>query len=255
MKYAIIGDIHGTDLKDLETALRHENPDVLICTGDFDQTRTIHQFMDLEERYKKAGKGVIKVPGNHDHAILTNLAITSGTLRMQGKTSQQLHKELERDPVAKNYIDDLVHSKDPRYTNNRVRIFLDEDRFGREYQTIVIHGAYDGDLSSYFGCPPEIRDLWMRLRTKEDHRRNFNVMNRKGYKVMIRGHDHYAVYVYEDPQKGIVWYTPEGSGSTYRLFKHRKHTINPGALFDGMFAIIDTSVPEEEVPVLKYLRL
>ncbi|MCK4295315.1 MAG: metallophosphoesterase, partial [Candidatus Marinimicrobia bacterium] len=86
MKYAIIGDFHGTELKDLDTALDYENPDTIICTGDFDQTKTVHQFMDLEKKYKDAGKKVIKVPGNHDHAILNNLPITSGALLMQGKT-------------------------------------------------------------------------------------------------------------------------------------------------------------------------
>lgn len=255
MKYAIIGDVHGTELGDLERALSFENPDLLICTGDFDQTRTIHQFKDLEEKYQRAGKRVIKVPGNHDHAILSNLGISSGTLKRQGKNSFELHQELMKNPIARQYIDELVNSRDPRYTNNRVRIFLDEDKFGKEYQTIVIHGAYDGDLSSFPSCPENIRDLWMRLRTENDHSKNFNVMGQKGYKVMIRGHDHDAVYVYNDPTKGIVAYTPEGNGSTYRLFENRKHTINPGALFDGLFATIDTRVPGEKVPILKYHEL
>jgi predicted phosphodiesterase len=255
MRYAIFGDMHGTELKDLEIALSHENPDVLVCTGDFDQTRVVHQFIDLERAYKKLGKEVIRVPGNHDHAILTNLPIRSGTLRRQGRESWELHEDLMKDPVAKDYIDNLVNSRDSRYINNRVRIFLDEGRFGKEYQTIVIHGAYDGSLDSYPDCPPEIRDLWMRLRNKEDHKRNFEVMKKKGYKAMIRGHDHHPVYVYEDGQKGIVEYIPEPGNSAYSLFKHRTHTINPGALFDGIFAIIDTRVPGEEVPILRYVSL
>lgn len=255
MKYAIIGDIHGEELGDLEKALKHQNPDLLICTADFDQTRSIHQFIDLEKKYQKAGKIVIVVPGNHDHAILNNLGISSGTIRSQGKTSQGLHDELINDPIALKYINELVNSKDPRYTTNRQRIFLDEVKFGKEFQTIIIHGAYDGDLSSSPSCPEEIRDLWMRLRTEDDHKKNFKVMDEKGYKVMIRGHDHEAIYTYRDHVKGIVSYTPKENGSRYRLFKHRKHTINPGALFDGLFATIDTEVPGEKVPILKYHEL
>jgi len=254
MKYALLGDFHGSEVKELEAALSHENPDVLICTGDFDQTRTIHQFMDMENRYKAAGKRVIRVPGNHDHAILTDLGITSGTLTMQGKTSHELHNELKKDMDAWLYIDKLVNSRGPRHTNNRVRIFLDEERFGKYYQTIVIHGAYAGDLSSYPGCPETIRDLWTRLRTQRDHQENFKVMNQKGYKVMIRGHDHEAVYVYQDPDKGINVCKP-GTNSEYELLKNREHTINPGALFDGSFAIIDTTVPWKTAPILKYLKL
>ncbi len=255
LKYAILGDLHGVELTRPIDALRNENPDVLICTGDFDQTRTIHQFMDLEREYQSAGKRVIKVPGNHDHAILRNLGITSGTLRSQGKTSFGLHEELNADPVAKRYIDELVNPKDPMYINHGVRIFLDKDVFGQLYQTIIVHGAYDGDLSSYHGCPEEIKDLWLRLIETRDHQKNFDVMDSKGDNVMVRGHDHEAVYVYEDPQKGIVAYEPSGKSSEYRLFKHRKHTINPGSLFNGIFAMIDTRVPGEDVPILRYLEL
>lgn len=253
MKYAIFGDIHGEELKDLERALDFENPDVLICTGDFDRAKTIRQFMALEERYMENGKSVIKVPGNHDHAILNNLPITSGALRRQGKSSYELHRELMEDSEARDYIDKLVNPEG-FYTNNRVRTYLDKERFGSEYRTIIIHGAYDGDLSSFPACPEDIKDLWLRLKTKEDYRKNFEAMDRKGYRVMVRGHDHDPLYVYDDPDKGIVAYAPE-NGSAYRLFGHRKHTINPGALFDGFFATIDTQIPGEKCPVLRYHTL
>lgn len=252
MKYALFGDIHGTELKDLEKALAYEKPDVLICTGDFDQMRSIHQFIDLENKYKKQGKIVVKVPGNHDHAILTGLYITSGTLMRQGKDCFGLHKELKNDSVAHNYIDDLVNSKELGKTNKRVGLFLDEYRFGKDFKTIVIHGAYGGDLSSFPRCSKDIRDLWYRLNTKWDHAENFEVMGKKGYKVMIRGHDHNPVYTYNDLEKGIVSYYPKTKGKSFRLLKERQHTINPGALFDGDFAIIDTDVNGEFVPILTY---
>jgi len=255
MKYALIGDVHGTELRDLESALHYENPDVLICTGDFDQTRTIHQFIELERNYERAGKSVIKVPGNHDHAILNNFDISSGALRKQGKTSRELHNELMSDNAAYHYIDGLVNSKDPRCTNNRVKIFLDENRFGKEYKTVIVHGAYDGDLSSFPDCPSRIRDLWLRLRTPEDHADNFRAMAEKGYKVMVRGHDHEAVYAYNDPIKGVVIRKPKENASSFRLLRHRQHTINPGALFNGRFAIIDTRFKDEKVPILRYHSL
>jgi predicted phosphodiesterase len=253
MKYAIFGDIHGKELSDLEKALNFENPSVLICTGDFDQTKTIHQFRKLEEKYHKEGKVVITVPGNHDHAILNNFAIKSMSLTRQGKKSSNLHQELIEDPVALQYLSELVNSKDPQKTTNKVRIFLDESRFGKKYQTIIMHGAYAGDLSFFSNCPQDMRNLWTRLKTENDHLKNFDVMNQKGYKVMIRGHDHEASYVYEDPQKRIVIFTP--NGTEFRLLSNRRHTINPGALSDGHFATIDTRVNGEEVPMLKYHRL
>lgn len=255
MKYAAFGDVHGTDLGNLETALARENPDVLICTSDFDQPRIVRQFMELEDSYKKSGKEVIKVPGNHDHAVLTNSDISSGTLRRQGKTIWGLHNELMDDDVALNYINKLVYGKDDTYSNNRVKIFLDKEKLGEKYSTIVIHSAYDGNLSSFPGCPDEIRDLWVRLADDYDHEKNFNAMNDKGSKVMIRGHDHRAEYTYNDPEKGVVSYLPGEDGSTFRLFEKRQHTVTHGALFDGFFITIDTEVPGEDEPILRYHNL
>jgi predicted phosphodiesterase len=250
MRYGIVGDVHGMELNELDEALTFENPDVLICTGDFDRTRAVRQFMGLEEKFLMAGKKVIKVPGNHDHAILNNIGINSGTLRRQGKTSEELHAELMKDPVALKYIKDLVESEDPRYTNNRVRISLDGSE---DFRTVIMHGAYDGYLPE--GYPEGTADLWTRLRTEEDYGKNFEAMDKKGYKVMIRGHDHKASYVYDDSVKGIVAYTPKGDGAAFRLLGHRKHVINSGALSDGFFAMIDTEDLGEKSPVLKFHEL
>jgi len=252
MKYVLIGDLHGTELGDLEMALSFEDIDVLVCTGDFDQVKTIRQFMDLEEKYQRAGKKVIKVPGNHDHAILNNLGITSGTLNKQGKTSSELHNELISNSIAHKYIEKLVN---PR--NNEAEFFLDESRYGKEFKTIVMHGAYDGDLSGYFNCPEDIKNLWFRLETEEDYAKNFDIMNKenKNYKIMIRRHNHNADYVYNDSENGIISHTPENGGEVYRLLKNRQYIINPGALFNGFFAIIDTNFDGQRAPILKYCRL
>ncbi len=104
MKYAIIGDIHGADLSRLEKVLNFEKPDCLICTGDFDQTLSIHQFKRLEKKFQKSGKMVIKVAGNHDHAILNNIEIISDSINSQGKSFSELYNELIRDQSARKYV-------------------------------------------------------------------------------------------------------------------------------------------------------
>jgi predicted phosphodiesterase len=247
MKYALFGDFHGSELNELEYALKYQNPDVLICTGDFDSTKTIRQFMNLEEKYKKKGKKVIKVPGNHDHAILTNKLIMSGTLARQGKSSIDLHNELKDDLIAFNYLRDLVNS------GNLSSLLLDEQEFNDDYRAIVLHGALEGDLSSYPKCPEDLASLWLRLESNSDFKYNFDAMVRKGFNVMIRGHDHEKIYTYNDPEKGLVFYEPNENESTYRLLDYRQHVINPGALFHGDYAIIDTrSNVGEGFPILEY---
>jgi predicted phosphodiesterase len=253
MKYVIFGDIHGEELKDLESAVQYENPDSVICTGDFDQIGTIHRVLKFEEDCKKAGKKFIKVPGNHDHAILNNIPIHSKALQKYGKSSSELHKELINDPVAFRYISDLVNSK-TQYTNNRIKTLLDENKLGAAYPAIITHGGYDGDLSSFPNCPDNMKNLWVRLRTPEDHKKNFAVMAGKGYKIMIRGHDHKPTYAYNDSEKGVVIYNPEKDES-YRLFLNRQHTITPGALSEGYFAIINTNENNEYCPNVEYKRL
>jgi predicted phosphodiesterase len=249
MKYAIIGDIHGTDLNNLENTLDRIYPDVIICTGDFDQPKIVHQFINLERKYRNAGKRVIKVPGNHDHAVLNNLRITSYTLFVQGKTIRELHEEFSTDYEAKNYLGELVNSP------TRVKIFLDEKRFGKKYQTVIIHGAYAGNILSYPGCPDKIRDLWIRLLSEEDYKANFEAMEQNGDKIMLRGHDHYTVYAYEDVDGEITINEPMTGKPAYKLYENRLHIVNPGALFDGYFAIIDTDNTGLDVPILKYLKI
>lgn len=256
MKYMLIGDLHGLDINSgLEDAVIAENPDVLICTGDFDQAKTIRQFMELEENLESRGKRVIKVPGNHDYSLLNHIGIDSGTFAKQGKSWFTLVEEMEKDKVAKNYLDNLVNSKDENFTTHKKAFFLDKDKFGEDYKTLVMHGAYDGDISSAEDSAPEEQDLWFRLSGKGDYEKNFKVMEEKGYKIMIRGHDHEPVYTYKDSEKGIVSYNPEQDGREYRLFKERKHIINPGALFDGWFAVIETNDHGEDAPILKYKKL
>ncbi len=255
MKYMLIGDLHGLDINSgLEDTIIAENPDVLVCTGDFDQVRTIKQFMELEETLENHGKRVIKVPGNHDYSLLNHIRIDSSTFAKQGKSWFTLVDEMEKDKIAKNYLDNLVNSKD-EFTTHRKAFFLDKEKFGESYKTLVMHGAYDGDISSAPDSAPEEQDLWFRLSKKEDYDKNFKIMEEKGYKIMIRGHDHEPNYTYKDSEKGIVSYNPKQNGKEYRLFKERKHIINPGALFDGWFAIIETNDHGEEAPILKYKKL
>lgn len=254
MIYTLIGDLHGADLIAFCGELEKRGTDALICTGDFDQTSTIHQYMDLEAKLKAAGKEVITVPGNHDQAILTGLDILSGTLDSQGKTSHQLHRELMDDKTATDYLDNLCDPE--KLFRNGIRMCLDKDRLGRQYPALILHGALAGDISCYYDCPFQIATLWMRQIYRHDFRRNLSEMKAEGLKVMIKGHDHEPVYACSHPTKGTIIFSPLPNISEYRLYRLMSHTINPGALYDGYFATIDTGVSAgRKAPVLRYHRI
>ena len=264
MRYAIVGDFHGADLSGLYKVLERENIDVLVSLGDFDQTKTINQFRGLEKKLLSEGISVVTVPGNHDHAVLNNLPGYSRVLYEEGKTIQELHDDLRRDPGAYDYIYDLVTGP------HRKSFYLDEGKFGKEYMVITMHGAYAGNLSSYPNCPEYLKDLWYRLDTKEDYERNFGVMRikeardrRKRYRIMVRGHDHEPRYAYWDPVRGVKIYEAR-DGSVFNVFLRRQyptgevdrwHVINPGAFYKGYFAVLDTDFPGKKWPVLEFQKL
>jgi predicted phosphodiesterase len=253
MRYAIMSDYHGANLDGLGVPefLEEMNVDSIISMGDFDQTRTIRQYLALKARYP-----TVEVPGNHDLAVLLDQTIFSGTMLAQGKTVHELHRELHADRVALAYIRKLVDGSPPGREGNGMRMFLDGQRLGEKYPALVIHGALAGDMDSFPECPEGIRDIWARLLSDDDHSANFREMEKAGISVMIRGHDHSPAYVYRDA--GGIHSESGRDGAAHRLLPGRMHVINPGAIYDGWVAVIDTDADRdgfwegERVPVLTY---
>lgn len=245
MRYGLVGDVHGSELRKAEKEFHVRKVDYGICLGDFDRAHIARQMMEMQI---ESNIPWIVVPGNHDHSHINRVKIYSGTMTDQGINSEMMWSEWElpENKDAREYVEGMLENK-PVVQNSarRIAFYLDEDP---DWKVVVIHGAYAGDFQ---GQPA---DLWTRLRREADYKKNFEVMEKKGYKIMIRGHDHFPIYTYKDPEKGVVSYDGE-NGKEFRLFKQRVHTINPGAFFDGNFAIIDTDVPGEKQPMLTYHRL
>lgn len=252
MKYIIFGDIHGCSIKPLEQRLEHEDSDVVICLGDFDQVRCVHEFIELENRLTSEGKKVIKVPGNHDHAIINHIDIHSGTLHAQHKNVWQLIKEFDSDSVAKKYLDSLVNSK-------KVKTFLDKEKYGNTFSTIVLHGGYAGTLYSFPDCPENAKELWYRMESKDHFEANLDIMRKKRIRIMIRGHDHEMLNTCEEKtrvKKRMIASYSSKEGSIFPLHKDERHIINPGAYFEGYFATIEIDHHQKNViPILKYHHL
>ncbi|MBS3165252.1 metallophosphoesterase family protein [Candidatus Woesearchaeota archaeon] len=234
MRYLIMGDLHGGDLGPLETAMGQIAPDALICLSDFDQAKTIRQFLALQERM--GTKPVVSVAGNHDLAVLDGTYIYSGSMARQGKSFWEFHDELHADSIARDYLHLLVHEMP-------FRVPLDIG--GRH--ALVMHAALDGSLVSYPACPSAERDLWLRLLCEEDYLQNFAAMRAEGVDILIRGHDHAPKLASLNEKLRIEEPT---AGSRYALGEGM-HVINPGAWCDKWFATLDAG----EVPVLHYRRL
>lgn len=242
MKYLIFGDIHGKDLKKLEKTILVEKPDTLICLGDFDQVKSIREFMDIEKSLLNQGKKVIKVPGNHDYAVLNNLGINSGTMQLQGKTTYELHNDFKKDEKAREYLFKLVNS------DLFARGFLNKEKYGKKYPFVVVHGGYGGKNGCY-SCIDELKPMWYRMKDEEDITINFRELNKRDEKIMIRGHDHFPAF--------STWINGHGNfevpvrGSKFNIPEKGMTIITPGAYFYRDYAVIDASGKE---PVIEYKK-
>lgn len=261
MKYALFGDIHERGLGDLEKAFTDLGVDAMMCTSDHDSPESAHESIGLEGRFTSAGKKVYTVPGNHDYATLMGHVITHHKnknlpKKLRGmanaRTSMELYERLKNDPVAHEYILNLFKKNNSGLSRNRIKMFLDEERFEELYKTMLVHGAPFGDMSSFPDCPDRYRNVWARLKSKKDFKTVFNGMNRNGYKILVRGHDHDARCVSEGENGKMSSYRPRGDGDGYRLDPEKRHIINPGALSGGSFATIDTN---EGFLILRYYKL
>lgn len=233
MLYIIFGDLHGRSITDIEKYIA--KADMIICTGDFDETRTIQEIQEIK-------KPTIVVPGNHDDAILAGLNISSGILRERGRTASELHQNLIRDENARIYIEGLLE-------NPIGYLCIDPDRFGEKYKAIVVHGGLSGNLRSCPDCSPNKQILWHRLESKIDYRNNF--IHTLMPLIMIRGHDHNPTYAYYDENGVTIIKNPS---PFYRLDPNKKHIITPGAFYYGYFAVLGT-YPHEPYPIVAFYKI
>jgi predicted phosphodiesterase len=231
----MVSDIHGRDMKDVKMEFAARKVDCGICLGDFDRAHLARKMKVTQETNKLPW---YVVPGNHDDSHVNRVSITSGTMDKQHITSEMMWAEwsLPENRDARDYVEKLLY-------DSRT---IDFDIGGQK--AIIIHGA----LAGYVETEPT--ELWARLKTDSDHKKNFAEMEKGGYQIMIRGHDHRPRYTCTGFLGGVK--TCDGTeGKTFRLPKGKKHTISLGGYFEGHFAIIDTDVPGEKCPVLTYCKL
>lgn len=233
MKYLIISDLHSVDLDKVGETINFLSFDSLICLSDFDSLDTLRQFRKIEEKRTKEGLETIILPGNHDDAVLRNISVLSPRLTAIGKTIEDLHYELISDQELFSYLAEI----------NKVKIR--KLNFRKNYKVILMHGAYDGNMST----GGQHKSLWARLRSEEDYLNNFNLLKKNKMKGMIRGHDHYQGFI-ELVNDHVVINDLEKNKS-YEM--KNIFIINPGPLCDGNYATIETE--KGKSPVVKFEKL
>ncbi len=253
MKYFIVGDMHGSSIKILDEIITALNPEVIANTGDYDSPETLKEFFTLKEKYEKQGKKVIVVPGNHDHAIYNNFEIHITNDTMQ--PIQELHYAFQKDTLAQKYLESLIHGP------IQAAFYLAQEEYRTQYPTVVLHGAYRGNLSSYPKCPTPLKPLWRRLEKKQDHEENFAEMRKMKYRIMIRGHDHepeFATqttgYITGKFTTNTRIMTPRLNNDALTIYPDQYTVITPGAFEQGCFAIIETT-KKKDYPFVAFYQI
>lgn len=122
---------------------------LILSTGDFDSVEVVEEILELKQRVP-----VIDVAGNHDHALLKDFPITSGTLEENPKSFSELSKEVHENKKVRDYFEQIV--------TNPVREFSVGNIDG-----VLVHGGLAGKIHE-FEIEEVMRPFWYRLWDDED---------------------------------------------------------------------------------------
>jgi len=224
-----LGDYHG---KSIEKFLDQESPtseDTVLSTGDFDQVDVIQEVLELKDII--GNDSVIDVGGNHDHALLEKIPITSGTIEEQSKHYHQMVDELHEDKEAKAYLQSIVESP--------VKEFEVKNLNG-----VLVHGGLTGNIQSD-NISEDMEVFWYRLWNDKDFEDNFDIMDQQGYDLLIRGHDHRQDHAFRPKESYKPVYRSYNLDEPYSL-ENNTHIITHGAWYDNHYVAIDEESLEIE---------
>lgn len=242
MNIVALSDSHTRPLEEL---IRRVEFDLLLVLGDFDSVEQMLEIMELQQRYNER---MIVVPGNHEQAVYKGKVISfDGTISlfMNKIILDVFRQKLEKDPAVKAFLENLMYQHSHEMT-------LDSTRFGNIFNTLVIHGALDGNPGSYHTDEPELgaMELWYRLRSRGDHEKNFARMRERGLNVMIRGHDRMPEFA-QQKNGDIVITNPAEALLDPRALQ----TITVGSYAHGHYVLINTNLFGQEKPLVRFEKI
>jgi predicted phosphodiesterase len=236
MRSLIISDLHSIDIKFMLNIIadaRKNGIERLVCLGDFDDPRLLKNILDLE--MKK-----IIVIGNHDVALTT-----------------------EEDPHSPDVIDPEKYwdawensEREIRFVENARKYGFDKmhPEFGvrvvekvQGKKICYVHGSIYGD-DTCWGLSPYIRGRMLSRgegheTVKEKRIGNFLEMQKQGYWILFRGHDHGLELLSRDKNPSITEVLPN-AGEAVRLEPEKTYIATMGRLSEGGYATFDDTKRE-----------
>ncbi|MFB6116460.1 MAG: metallophosphoesterase [Candidatus Nanosalina sp.] len=224
-----LGDYHGRSIQDFLDKESPTSEDLILSTGDFDQVGVIQEFLNLKKEL--GGESIVSVGGNHDHALLEKIPITSGMIESQSKHFHEMIDELHQEPEAMRYLEEIVGRP------------IKEFKAG-ELNGVLVHGGLAGHIQSP-NITEEMRPFWYRLWEDEDFEDNFDIMDEEGYDLLVRGHDHRMDHVLRRKNAHKPVYR-SSLDESYELDVDYNHLITHGSWHNGQYVAIDEDKLEIE---------
>ena len=242
MSLAIISDIHGVDnLSSLLEEIEHKHkPKSYLFLGDYDTAEAIRDLMKFSDYLAKKKKECIILPGNHDHALVTNLEISSPIFRIRRIYFSELYQDLQNHPEEKAFLEKVVNSD--FYKVFRINCL------GKKDNALAVHGGFYG--RNYEDLDDKTSMLWYKASRSDFIKDNLRALELMGLKVMIKGHDHDSfITSYGNSELNVE--RPSGNGDCFPIERNKLHIVGVGSLFEGDYAVIRT---REKIPVVEFCR-
>ena len=224
-KLILVSDIHGANLLEAYKLLSDRNPFAML--GDLDRAENAYRL----EKLLKENSNVFYTPGNHEYAHVNMKWLNSPMLVLQGFASDMLWGEWDKPELKKLVMSSYENKFEEEFPDHKGRaakiIEIELESGGK---LALMHAALYG---KYRGEP---HDLWYRLKDEINHKDNFFFMSKKGYEVMIRGHDHIPELAILEGNK--VEIIKEVVGKKFDI-TNKTVTITVGTLFNGYYAVFE----------------
>lgn len=215
MKSLIISDLHGIFYSSMIEDAEKFGIKRLICLGDYDDPQLLRTLRNID-------MDKIILPGNHDWALCTGYDFHSQNV----EDCEKVAEEWDKFPEERKYILEAKNTFEERIKEKRV---------------CYLHGALAPDSSMENDVTA---DLWGRIQDDElKLAENFKRMNRNGYWILFRGHDHYKnVFSIE---KNFRIHKDELAGGLTKVIlgENRKYIVTVGTLQWGNYCVFDSEIP------------
>ena len=214
--------MHGDDPRAVIEHHLANGVEKLVCLGDYDTPQVLKTIRKL-----KIPK--ILIVGNHDFHYVKRYGLTSRDMKMDAGGYADLWNE---HPAEKEFVQKAIAQP-----NQNAGILVSEKV--RKRMLAYVHGSLLGNDTEDPDVPGFV---WGRMRNADKIVANFTEMDRLGFEILFRGHDHVSAVFTRAKSDKENPYIMERDGYMHDrvlLKASGLHIVSVGAFYHGEYAVFD----------------